>query len=43
MFPAFSNGDVMHGCFVKQNGIKEFGEEDRLNYMYANMMKVGQN
>lgn len=43
MFPAFSNGDVMHGCFVKQNGIKEYGEEDRLNYMYANMMKVGQN
>ena len=43
MFPAFSNGDVMHGCFVKQNGIKEFSEEDRLNYMYANMMKVGQN
>lgn len=24
MFPAFSNGDVMYGCFVKQNGIKEF-------------------
>lgn len=43
MFPALSNGDVMHGCFVKQNGIKEFGEEDRLNYMYANMMKVGKN
>ena len=43
MFPAFSNGDVMYGCFVKQNGIKEFSEEDRLNYMYANMMRVGQN
>ncbi|MCD7835156.1 MAG: toxic anion resistance protein [Lachnospiraceae bacterium] len=35
--------EQMHGCFVKQNGIKEFSEEDRLNYMYANMMKVGQN
>lgn len=42
MFPAFSNGDVMQGCFVKQNGIKELSEEDRLNYMYANMMKIGQ-
>ena len=43
MFPAFSNGDVMYGCFVKQNGIEEYSEEDRLNYMYANMMKVEQN
>lgn len=43
MFPAFSNGDVMHGCFVKQNGIKELSEEVRLSYMYANMMKIGQN
>lgn len=42
MFPAFSNGDVMHGCFVKQNGIIELSEEDRLDYMYANMIKVEQ-
>lgn len=43
MFPAFGNGDVMYGCFVKQNGIIELSEEDRLSYMYANMMKLGKN
>lgn len=43
MFPAFGNGDVMYGCFVKQDGIIELSEEDRLNYMYANMMKIGKN
>ncbi len=43
MFPAFGNGDVMYGCFVKQNGIIELSEEDGLSYMYANMMKLGKN
>lgn len=43
MLPAFRNGEVMHGWFVKQNGIKEISEKDRLNYMYANMLKIGQN
>lgn len=43
MIPAFRNGEVMHGWFVKQGGIKELKEKDRLSYMYANMMKIGQN
>ena len=43
MVPAFGNGDMMHGCFVKQKGINELREEDRLSYMYANMMKIGKN
>ncbi len=43
MLPAFRNGEVMHGWFVKQNGIKEISEKDRLSYMYANMLRIGQN
>lgn len=40
MFPIICNGDVMYGCFVKQDGIEFLSEDFRLKYMYANMLKV---
>lgn len=41
MFPVICNGDIMYGCFVKQAVITEVCEEERLKYMYANMVKMG--
>jgi hypothetical protein len=37
--PIITFGDVAYGCFIEQPGV-EVSEEKRLEYMYANMLKV---
>ena len=41
MAPLIAFGEAAYGCFIKQPGVAELSEEKQLEYMYANMLKVG--